>query len=146
MAKSDLVKIQVFAPRKGDVAGVDSKGFLVDLVASFDGDLASTGASLELTGPGAHNNADPFPGDFSPGHDPSFPGLIVLLSSSKVGAGPGQNLANPFNIIAVTNRDEDKRTNISATWIVGAPDLFGTVGELTDSKLLVAVVKGMPPT
>ena len=145
MAKSDSVKIKVLTPRKGDIAGVDSRGFLVDLVASFDGDLASTGASLELTGPGAHVNAPPFPGDFSPGHDPSFPGLVVLLSSTKVGAGPGQNLTNLFNIISVTDRVEGKRTDIQATWIIGAPNLFGTVGENVDSELFVAVVEGEAP-
>lgn len=145
MAESKSVKIKVFAPRKHDIAGVGSKGFLVDLVASFDGDLASTGASLELTGPGAHSNTSPFPGDFSPGHDPSFPGLVVLLSSTKVGAGPGQNLANLFNIISVTNQVEDKQTDIWATWIIGAPNLFGTVGEMTPSQLLVAVVEGDAP-
>lgn len=143
-ADSKSAKIRVLTPRSGDVAGVNSRGFLVDLAVRFEGDLADTGAALELTGPGAHANTGPFPGDFSAGADPSFPGLVVLLSSGKVGAGPGQNLANLFNIVAVTNR-KDGETEVWATWIIGAPNLFGTVGELEESELFVAVVDGMAP-
>ncbi len=144
-ADSKEVDIELFAPRSGDVAGVGSRGFLVDLAVRFEGDLAATGAALELTGPAAHANTPPLPGDFGPGADPSFPGLIVLLSSSKVGAGPGQNLANLFNIVAVTDRKDDE-TEIWAAWIIGAPNLFGTVGQMEESKLLVAVVDGMAPS
>ena len=143
-ADSKSADIKVFAPRSGDVAGVNSRGFLVDLAVRFEGDLASTGAALELTGPGAHANTPPFPGDFSGGADPSFPGLVVLLSSSKVGAGPGQNLANLFNIVAVTDRSGGE-TEVWATWIIGAPNKFGTVGQLEESELFVAVVDGMAP-
>lgn len=144
-ADSGSVNVQVFAPRSGDVAGVGSRGFLVDLVARFDGDLASTGASPELTGPGPLQNAGPFPGTFGPGADRDhFPGLVVLLSSSRVGAGPGQNLANLFDIIGVTNRSEHG-TEIWATWIIGAPNNFGTVGLLTPSRLFVTVVSGTAP-
>ncbi|MFQ5717744.1 MAG: hypothetical protein ACE5GQ_11680 [Nitrospinales bacterium] len=145
------VELKVFAPNNGDVAGVNSRGFLVDLRARFDGDLASTGASLELTGPGAHANTAPLPGDFGPGSDPSFPGLVVLLSSTKIGAGPGMNLANLFNIVAVTDRYTDgtdssnDETEIWATWIVGAPNLFGTSGQLVQSRLFAAVVEGNAP-
>jgi len=138
------VELKVLTPRSGDIAGVGSRGFLVDLRARFEGDLMSTGTSLELTGPGPLANAGPFPGDFSPGHDPSFPGLVVLLSTSKPGAGPGQNLANLFNIVAVTDRTEDE-TEIWATWIIGAPNLFGNMNEMTESRLLVAIVSGNAP-
>ena len=88
-ADSKDAKIKILAPRNGDVAGVGSRGFIVDLAIRFEGDLAATGAALELTGPGAHANIAPFPGDFGAGADPSLPGLVVLLSSSKVGAGSG---------------------------------------------------------
>jgi hypothetical protein len=137
--------IKVFAPGKGDVAGVGSRGFLVDLAVQFNSDLAGTGASLELTGPGPLQNAGPFPGTFSLGANPDhFPGLVVLLSSTTVGSGPGQNVANLFNINAVTNQDATG-TEIWSTWIIGAPNAFGKVGEKTPSHLFVAVVEGTAP-
>ena len=137
--------ITVFAPGKGDVAGVGSRGFLVDIAVQFNGDLASTGASLELTGPGPLANAGPFPGTFSLGANlDHFPGLVVLLSSTTVGAGPGQNVANLFNINAVTNQSAEG-TEIWSTWVIGAPNSFGRVGERTPSRLFLAVVEGTAP-
>ncbi len=138
-------KLKVFAPAEGDVAGVASTGFLVDLAVEFPGDLASTGASLELTGGGVHANAPPFPGSFSPGANKDhFPGLVVLLSSTRIGAGPGHNLSNLFNIISVTNRTPTS-TEIWATWIIGARNAFGVEGEMTSSELLATVVEGTAP-
>jgi len=139
------VKLKVFAPAEDDVAGVESRGFLVDLAAEFPGGLAGTGASLELTGPGAHANAAPFPGTFSAGADADhFQGLVVLLSSTRIGAGPGQNVANLFNIIAVTNRTPTS-TEIWGTWIIGAKNAFGIEGQLIPSRLFVTVVDGTAP-
>jgi hypothetical protein len=138
-------RITVFAPGKGDVAGIGSRAFLVDIAVEFDGNLASTGASPELTGPGPLMNAGPFGGTFSVGANRDhFPGLVVLLSSTTVGAGAGQNVANLFNINAVTNQDA-AGTEIWSTWIIGAPGAFGTVGELTPSQLFLAVVEGTAP-
>ncbi|MBT9614410.1 MAG: hypothetical protein IV108_14195, partial [Burkholderiales bacterium] len=111
-------KLTIFAPGSGDVAGVSSRGFLVDLAVDFEGDLTSTGASSELTGPGPLQNAGPFPGTFSTGANKDhFPGLVVLLSSTTIGAGAGQNVSNLFNIVSVTNRTPTN-TEIWATWIV----------------------------
>ena len=59
--------------------------------------------------------------------------------------GPGKNLANLFNIIAVTDRDGDRKTDIWATWIIGAPNIFGAMGAMTASELFVAVVEGDAP-
>ena len=146
-AKTFPATITVFAPADGDVSGVGSAGTLVDLAVEFSGDLASTGASLELTGGGAHQNVPPFPGTFSLGADKDhFPGLVVLFSSTRpnVGAGPGQNLANLFNIVTVTNRTPTS-TEIWATWIVGAKNTFGLEGEMTPSTLFVGVVEGTAP-
>jgi hypothetical protein len=112
--------VTVFSPREGDVAGKESKGFFVDLAVRYPS-LASSGAGFQLTGPTAHQNLAPFPGAASPGVDEKLPGLIVLLSTSTVGARNAQNLANLFNLTGFTNQ----RTNeIWDTWIVGAP-LFG---------------------
>jgi len=138
-------RITVFAPGKGDVAGIGSRAFLVDISVQFDGNLASTGVSPELTGPGPLANAGPFPGTFSVGANiDHFPGLVVLLSSTTLGAGAGQNVANLFNINAVTNQGA-AGTEIWSTWIIGAPNAFGRVGELTPSHLFLAVVEGNAP-
>lgn len=138
-----IASIEIFAPEKGYVAGLGSRAFLVDLAIEFEGNLASTGVTPELTGPGPLANAGPFPGTFGFGANTDhFPGLVVLLSSTV--SGPGRNLANLFNITTVTNQEEDS-TEIWTTWIVGAPNAFGKVGENTPSRLFVAVVEGVAP-
>jgi len=154
-AEAGSVELEVFAPKDGTLAGVEGRGWLVDLRARFDGAVDCVEAagqvnceiaSLELTGPGVHANAAPFPGSFGTGHNPSFPSLVVLLSSRGPAAsfGPGTNLSNLFNIIAVTDRTDDE-TEIWATWIIGAKNNFGVVGQLTPSRLFVAVVDGLAP-
>jgi hypothetical protein len=138
-------RITVFAPGKGDVAGIGSRAFLVDISVQFDGNLASTGVTPELTGPGTLANAGPFPGSFGIGANRDhFPGLVALLSSTTLGAKAGQNVANLFNINAVTNQNA-AGTEIWSTWIIGAPGAFGTVGALTPSQLFLAVVEGTAP-
>ena len=120
-AKADApVNLQVFAPRLGDTAGKASKGFFVDLAVQYPS-LASSGADFQLTGPTVHQNQAPFPGAAAPGVDEKLPGLIVLLSTSTVGAKNAQNLANLFNLTGFANQ---KTNEIWDTWIVGAP-LFG---------------------
>jgi hypothetical protein len=119
-AKANRVEVDVFAPRASDVVGKASKGFLVDLAVRYP-TLASSGADFQLTGPRAHQNLPPFPGAFAPGADEKLPGLIVLLSTSTVGARNAQNLANLFNLTAFTNQ---KTNEIWDTWIVG-DSVFG---------------------
>lgn len=125
------VTVTVFAPRQGDVAGKESKGFFVDLAVRYPS-LASSGADFQLTGPGAHQSQPPLPGAFGPGVDDKLPGLIVLLSTSTIGAKNAQNLANLFNLTGFTNR---KTNEIWDTWIVGAPSF----GRNVHSVLRVAV-------
>ncbi len=125
------VQVQVFAPRSGDVAGKQSKGFLVDLALRYPSPAAS-GADFQLTGPTTHQNQAPFPGTFSAGVDEKVPGLIVLLSTTTVGAKNAQNLAGLFNLTGFTNQ---KTNEIWDTWIVGAPSF----GKNVRSVLRVAV-------
>jgi hypothetical protein len=125
------VNVTVFAPQHDDVAGKESKGFFVDLALRYPS-LASSGAGLQLTGPTAHQNQAPFPGAFAPGVDEKLPGLIVLLSTTTVGAKNAQNLANLFNLTGFTNQ---KTNEIWDTWIVGAPSF----GRNVHSVLRVAV-------
>lgn len=137
------VRIEVFAPERGANAGANGFGWFVDMEVDFLGkSLQQAGFSgLQLTGPGVHNNAPPFPGLFSPGRDDRLPGLVVLTSTT-VGSGvnpafsgPGTNLANLFNLTGITNRDS-KEIELWDTWIVGA----AIAGENVDSTLTVAVV------
>jgi len=125
------VRVEVFAPRTGDVAGKQSKGFLVDLALQYPS-LAASGADFQLTGPTAHQNQAPFPGAFAAGVDEKVPGLIVLLSASTVGARNAQNLANLFNLTGFTNQTTNE---IWDTWIVGAPSF----GKNVHSVLRVAI-------
>ena len=125
------VQVDVFSPREGDVAGKLSKGFFVDLAVRYPS-LAASGADFQLTGPTAHQNQGPFPGAFAPGVDDKVPGLIVLLSTTTVGAKNAQNLANLFNLTGFTNQTTNE---IWDTWIVGAPSF----GKNVRSVLRVAV-------
>lgn len=127
------VKVEMFSPEDGHRAGIGSKGWFVDLEVEYDRPLAATGFTAEqLTGPGVHNNAPPFPGSFSAGQDDRLPGLIVLVSTTQTQrpdgsptgfTGPGQNVANLFNLTGITDRTRTS-TEVWDTWIVGAP-LFG---------------------
>lgn len=134
-AEEKAAQIKMFAPKNGDRAGVGGRGWFVDLAVRFDVPLANTGfAAPQLTGPGAHANAAPFPGTFSPGPDDRLPGLIVLVSTATIGAQSCQNVANLFNLTGVTDA-EASATEIWDTWIVGAPNF----GVNTASTVLAAV-------
>lgn len=135
------VSIDVFAPEKHSVAGIEGKGWFVDMEVDFrHTPLAATGfTGLQLTGPGVHANAAPFPGLASPGQDDRMKGLVVLTSttnSDRPGfSGPGTNLAGLFNLTGVTNRTPEE-TELWDTWIVGAP----IAGTDVDTTLTVAEV------
>jgi len=137
------VHIEVFAPERHDNAGIEGKGWFVDMELDFPAGpnaLATTGfTGLQLTGPGVHNNVAPAPGLFSTGHDDRNPGLVVMTSTTNSTtpgfSGPGTNLANLFNITGVTNRTASE-TELWDTWLVGAP----IAGQNVDTTLTVAEV------
>ena len=135
------VDIQVFAPGRHDNAGVDGKGWFVDLAITYPGaSLATAGfTGLQLTGPAAHNNIAPFPGTFSTGRDDRLPGLVVMTSTTNNTipgfSGAGTNLANLFNLTGVTDRSAND-FELWDTWIVGAP----IAGTNIDTTLTVAVI------
>ncbi len=126
--------VDILSPRHGDRAGTDGANWIVDLNVTY-----STGTSgfstAQLTGPGVHNEAAPLPGTFGPGQDERLPGVVVLASTTSGFSGPGTNLANLFNLTALTDKNPST-TTIQDTWIVGAP-LFGTD---VDSVITVAVI------
>lgn len=129
------VEVKMFAPASGDRVGIGGRGWFVDLAVQFDTPLANTGFSdFQLTGPAGHNNIPPMPGTFSLGADDRLPGLIVLVSTTTVGAKSCQNIANLFNLTGVTNLNS-LGSEIWDTWIVGAPNF----GVNTESEIFVAV-------
>ena len=123
-ALGDDIHVEMLAPHNGDQAGQGGRGWFVDLAIRYDGPSERTGfTGLQLTGPGVHASAAPFPGTFSPGRDDRLQGLVVLVSTTVAGAGSCQNVANLFNLTGVTDRTPES-TEIWDTWIVGAPN-FG---------------------
>lgn len=150
------VKVEMFAPEHNHRVGIGGRGWFVDLEIEYDVPLERSGFTatadgkpgFQLTGPdapasdnfpgGVHNNANPFPGTFSVGADDRLPSLIVLLSTTKVGAGSCQNIANLFNLTGVTDLTENS-IELWDTWIVGAPNF----GVDTDSRIFVAVADDM---
>ena len=137
------VHIEVFTPERHINAGIQGRGWFVDMELDFpggpDGLRQSGFTDLQLTGPGVHNNVAPLPGSFSTGKDDRNPGLVVLTSTTNSSTpgftGPGTNLANLFNITGVTNRTP-KETELWDTWLVGAP----IAGSDVDTTLTVAEV------
>lgn len=101
--------IHLFAPNSGDRAGLESKGFFIDLKADMNLPLERSGFGGQGPAPGI-------------GQDKRFPGLIVMLSTTKAGAG--KNLAGLFDIVGVTDSSADE-TQLWATWQAGKPN-FGT--------------------
>jgi len=136
LADSDRpVEVKMFAPASGDRVGIGGRGWFVDLAIQFDTPLANIGFSgFQLTGPAGHNNIAPMPGTFSVGIDDRLPGLIVLVSTTTVGAKSCQNVANLFNLTGVTDL-APASAEIWDTWIIGAPNF----GVNTESEILVAV-------
>jgi len=101
--------IHLFTPTSGDRAGLESKGFFIDLKADMNVPLARSGFGGQGPATGI-------------GQDKRFSSLIVMLSTTKAGAG--KNLAGLFDIVGVTDSSADK-TQLWATWQAGKPN-FGT--------------------
>jgi hypothetical protein len=134
------VGVRILTPTPGSDAGTGGKGWMVDLVAVYPSLKASGFTGPQLTGPGVHADAAPFPGAFSTGADDRLPGLVVLGSTTtstvRGFTGPGTNLANLFNLTALV--DQQKHfVALQDSWIVGAPIL----GSDTDTTLTVAIIK-----
>lgn len=141
------VNVKMFAPKNGDRVGTGGRGWFVDLEIEYAVDsVAKTGFTApQLTGPGVHNNAAPFPGTFSPGADDRLPGLIALVSTATVGARSCQNIANLFNLTGLTNAapslEAPSTVSIWDTWIIGAPN-FGVNTMSTVYAAVAADVNG----
>lgn len=128
MAEAAPIAVTIFAPGRGDIAGVAGKGFVIDLALD-----AAPGHNMDLLGnPRFIAPTDPA---FAPGPNPAIPGLVVALSTNK----KHTNLANLFQLTGVGTVSGHKE--IWTTWLVGKA-LFGVN---VDTTLTVYVVKGMAP-
>jgi hypothetical protein len=139
------VVVTIFSPGKGDKAGAAGAGYVIDL--SLDAAKPSDNSYLS-----AANGYKPFFNNptsttFHPGHDMGAPGLVVLLSTTKVipgtpFQGPDTNLAGLFQINGVALANHGTIAETWNTWQIGKP-IAGTGVETT---LTVFVVSGTAPT
>lgn len=167
------VKLQVFRPLNGDVAGYDARGFVTSASFQFPGDLTTTGLGVginpvtgfqqsyaELTGPGAHQQLPPYHGTFTVGVNEHFLGLVVLQDTGRFNLrttpelGAFQyttdnlvdikNIADLFEITAIQNQTT-KGTVVWTDWLQGGSANFGPRDQVIKSKILVTVVEGTAP-
>ena len=129
------VNLDVFAPENGHHVGQGGAGWFVDMEIGFPNtSLAATGfTGFELTGPGGHANIAPFPRPGGLGQNESNPGLLVICSTSTLGAGA--NLAGLFNLTGITDLTPSE-SELWATWIVAGP----ACGVNTNSTMSIAIV------
>jgi hypothetical protein len=101
------VKLSVLSPHRGDRAGQDGAGFVVDLALIARNDRANTLLSPEAGYKPFFNN--PTAPTFHTGPNEAAPGLVVMLSttpdlSGTQFQGPRTNLAGLFQVNGVTAR------------------------------------------
>lgn len=168
------VKVQVFRPLNGDVAGYDARGFVTSASIQFPGDIDTTGLGVginpvtglkqsygELTGPGAHQQLPPYHGTFSVAVNEHFLGLVVLQDTGRFNRRPVpfevnrfqyttddlidiKNIADLFEITAVQNQTT-KGTDVWTDWIQGGSANFGPLNQVIKSKISVTIVEGRAP-
>jgi len=133
------VTIDVFTPRSGEVVGVNGAGWLVDLLFINTDLSANVFAPINGYKPLYHDNfTDP---KFGPGVSKAVPGLVVLSNTSTLAGGASTNLANLFQINAVTGVVNGVINEYWCTWLVGAA--FAGKGQPT--SLTIFLVNGTAP-
>lgn len=168
------VKLKVFRPLNGEIAGYDARAYIVSAALRFPGDLSTTGLGqginpitgfpqsvAELTGPGAHQQLPPFHGTFSVDTNRDhFPGLVVLQDTGRFNLrttpelGAFQyttnnlvdmkNVANLFEITTVIDQNT-KGTSVWTDWLQGGSGNFGPINQVTKTTVLVTFVEGIAP-
>ena len=132
--------ITLFTPRAGEDVGIDGAGWMVDLVIANSDLSANYFAPSNGYAPLYHDNfTDP---KFAPGVSKAVPGLVVLSNTSTLAGGANTNLANLFQINAVTNVQNGVIAEYWCTWLVGA----AFAGKNQPSSLTIFVVNGTAPT
>ncbi|KAH8807879.1 hypothetical protein F5884DRAFT_752455 [Xylogone sp. PMI_703] len=134
--------ITLFTPRDGENVGLNGAGWMIDMVI-VNSDLgANYFAPSKGLQPLYHDNfTDP---KFAPGViSESVPGLVVLSNTSTLAGGRNTNLANLFQINAITGIERNGTiTEYWCTWLVGA----AFAGKNQPSSLTIFVVNGTAPT
>jgi hypothetical protein len=135
------LSINVFTPRAGEDVGIDGAGWMVDMVIVNSDLNANYFAPSNGYKPLYHDNfTDP---KFAPGVvSEAVPGLVVLSNTSTLSGGANTNLANLFQINAVTGVQNGVITEYWCTWLVGA----AFAGKNQPSGLTIFVVNGTAPT
>lgn len=166
------VKLKVAIPADGDIAGYDARAYIVAASVQFPGDLSTTGLGqgtnpasgnpttvAELTGPGAHQQLPPFPGNFTAtANSDHFPGFVIWQDTFRGNARVAtptpdvykdplldvKNVAGLFEITTVINQTT-KGTKVWTDWIQGGSGNFGRIDEVTETNMVVTMVEGQAP-
>jgi hypothetical protein len=133
------VTIDVFTPRGGEVVGVNGAGWMVDLVLVNTDLSANVFAPTNGYAPLYHDNFTD--SKFAPGVSKAVPGLVVLSNTSTLAGGASTNLANLFQINAVTGVVNGVISEYWCTWLVGA----AFAGKGQPSSLTIFLVNGTAP-
>jgi hypothetical protein len=133
------VTIDVFTPRGGEVVGVNGAGWMVDLLLINTDLSANVFAPINGYTPLYHDNFTDL--KFAPGVSQGVPGLVVLSNTSTLAGGASTNLANLFQINAVTSVVNGVVSEFWCTWLVGA----AFAGKGQPSSLTIFLVNGTAP-
>ena len=134
------LSITLFTPRSGELVGKNGSGWMVDMVIGNNDTKANYFAPSRGYEPLYHDNFTDK--DFSPGASKAVPGLVVLSNSSTLPGGASTNLANLFQINAVTRVQDRIITEYWCTWFVGSP--FAGINQ--PSSLTMFFVNGTAPS
>jgi hypothetical protein len=135
------LSVNVFTPRATEDVGIDGAGWMIDMVIVNSDLNANYFAPSNGYKPLYHDNfTDP---KFAPGVvSEAVPGLVVLSNTSTLAGGGSTNLANLFQINAVTGVQNGVITEYWCTWLVGS----AFAGKNQPSDLTVFLVNGTAPT
>ena len=135
------LSIDLFTPRAGEVVGVDGAGWLIDMVIVNSDLNANFFAPSNGYEPLYHDNfTDP---KFAPGVvSEAVPGLVVLSNTSTLAGGANTNLANLFQINAISGIQNGVISEYWCTWLVGS----AFAGKNQPSSLTIFMVNGTAPT
>jgi len=127
---ADPAQLEVVSPPPDSIWGSDGRGFLIDLaITSRRGALLAVSSRPVIASSLLHA-----------GHNDALPGLVVLLSTTTIGAGSRQNLAGLFQI-AAAGQLKDGSVQIRTAWLAAEP----AFGADVDTELRAYLVDGIAP-
>jgi len=138
---TNQLSIDVFTPRAGEIVGIDGAGWMIDMVIVNNDLGANYFAPTNGYKPLYHDNFTD--SKFAPGVvSEAVPGLVVLSNTSTLAGGAETNLANLFQINAVTGITNGVISEYWCTWLVGS----AFAGSNKPSGLTIFMVNGTAPT